>query len=120
MSGINKLHKYAGPENWLLVDKNGDFQEVREGVFDALNAGYASGTWCELDIIHVQARRPHVVFHNLLTGGSWCTVYFGRGDSGWMEMVIDNLPEECRLSDAAKAELVDKLGWFQQVSFFFL
>lgn len=119
MSGVNKLHKYAGPENWLLVDKNGDFQEIREGVFDALYERYASGYTCKLDILHGRAG-SHVYFHDLLADDSWRVASFGRGDSGWRARVIDSLPEVCRLSDGARAELEDKLGWFVSVTFFFL
>ena len=121
MFGINKLHKYAGPSNWLLVDKNGDFQEVRretyETLYDAIRpeVGFA----CRVEMV----KRPfvtQVMFHDFQADDSWPIAAIRPGVQGWESKLVGDLPEECRLSDAARSELVDKLGWFQQVSFFFL
>ena len=119
MSGGNKLHKYAGPKNWLLVDKNGDFQEVREGIYDALYEQYASGYTCKLDILHGRTG-SHVYFLDLIHDESWPIASFRYSDACWQAKVINNLPEGCNLSSEAKAELIDKLSWYETVTFFFL
>lgn len=117
--GINKLHKYAGTKNWLLVDRNGNFQEIRETVFDALFEQYASGYACKLDIIHGRSG-SHVYFHDLNLDETWPIASFLASDTGWQAKVINNLPEGCKLSSEAKAELIDRLSWYETVTFYFL
>ena len=119
MFGVNKLHKYAGPKNWLLVDKNGDFQEIREGIYDALFVQYASGYTCKLNIIQGWSR-SHVYFHDFNIDETWTITSFRASEAGWQAKVINNLPEGCNLSIEAKAELIDKLSWYETVTFFFL
>ena len=117
--GINKLHKYAGPNNWLLVDKSGNFQEIRESIFDALFEQYSCGFACKLDILRGRAGL-HVYFNDLSNEDSWPIGASRLNETGWQTRVISNLPEECNLSSAAKAELIDRIDWYEGVTFFFL
>lgn len=117
--GINKLHKYARPNNWILVDRNGNFQEIREGVFDALYEKHAAGFACKLNIIRSRTCL-HVYFHDLISDDLWPIASARYDETGWQVKAIKNLPEQCNLSRGAKAELIYRLDWYETITFFFL
>lgn len=119
MFGINKLHKYARPKNFLLVDKNGDFQEINEGVYDAIFEQYAKGYAFKLDILRGRTGL-HVFFIDLIKDESWPVATTLYEEKGWQAKTIKNLPEVCKLSCEAKAELIDRLDWYESITFFFL
>jgi hypothetical protein len=119
MFGINKLHKYAGPKNFLLVDKNGDFQEINESVYDAIYEQYSKGYAFKLDIIRGRTGL-HVFFIDLINDDSWPVATTLYEEKGWQAKTIKNLPEQCKLSSEAKAELIDRLDWYESITFFIL